>query len=95
MKLREQLLTATDAYCQHVGIKRTWLSTKIFNDGKRLDSIAERGRDIYTGTFEAAMSWLSENWPEGADWPDAVPRPDGKDARPGEGSGAAEISVSA
>ena len=89
MRFVDQLLAACDAYCDATGMKRSRLSTLLFSRGTKLDDIALRGGDLVTGNFQAAMSWLSQNWPEGAEWPDAVPRPDGEDARPGEGPGAA------
>jgi hypothetical protein len=73
--LREQLLAATDAYCQATGRSASRVSTVIFNDGKRLGAIKDGG-DLATGVFERAMSWFSSNLPEGVDWPDGLyPRP--------------------
>lgn len=74
MTLREQLIIVTDAYCGFAGIGRKRLSTLLFNDGKRLDGVAVHGRDLTTGTYEAAMAWLSANWPVDADWPAGVAR---------------------
>jgi hypothetical protein len=74
MILRDQILAAANAYCKASGMSRARLSTLILKSGARLDQLAE-GRDLNTGTFEAAMRWLSDNWPEGADWPDGVARP--------------------
>lgn len=83
MTLRNQLLAAAAAYADLVGIKRTWLSTLLFTDGKRLDLIAG-GRDLNTKTFERAMQWLSDHWPEGAAWPDGVDRPEPRIAEAAE-----------
>lgn len=83
MTLRDQLLSVAASYADLVGIKRTWLSTMIFRDGKRLDAIAA-GRDLNTGTFERAMQWLSDNWPPDTDWPAGVARPEPKAAEAAE-----------
>jgi hypothetical protein len=75
LTLREQLLLTAAAFAAakgHSSVKR--VSTLLFNEGKKLDRIAE-GRDIETGNFERAMLWLSCNWPDNATWPDNVPRP--------------------
>jgi hypothetical protein len=75
LTLREQLLEVAGAFAAargHVSLKR--VSTLIFNEGKKLDRLAE-GRDLETGSFERAMLWLSQNWPENAEWPVRVPRP--------------------
>lgn len=50
------------------------ISTRVFGDGKTFARI-EAGGDLTTGNFERAMRWFSDNWPEGAAWPDEVPRP--------------------
>ena len=74
MTLREQIAFVADLYCTHSGRSRARLSTLLFNDGKKLDLIAS-GRDLNTATFEAAMLWLSSNWPADIDWPECVARP--------------------
>ncbi|WP_234839320.1 hypothetical protein [Sinorhizobium medicae] len=63
-----------DTFAQARGIGRKRVSTLVLNRGSKLDDIAAGG-DLATGTFERAMLWLSENWPEGAEWPAGVPRP--------------------
>lgn len=74
MRLTEQLLTATGAYLASSKISPSRLSTILFNDGKRLGQIVD-GKDLTTKTHERAMQWLSDNWPEGTQWPDGVERP--------------------
>lgn len=80
MQMTSQLLTVASAFCRARGLSVSRVSTLVFNDGKKLDAI-ENGSDLATGRFEAAMQWFSENWPEGADWPRGVPRPQIKGAR--------------
>lgn len=55
-------------------MSRPRLSTLLLGAGHRLDRIAAGG-DLGTMTFEAAMRWLSENWPDGLAWPDGIARP--------------------
>lgn len=74
MKLREQIICAADAYCKSSGLSRARLSTIILGGGHRLDKIAQDG-DLNTASFERAMRWLSENWPDSAEWPEGVERP--------------------
>ncbi len=74
MKLRDQLICAADAFCGATGMSKSRLSTIILSGGKRLAMI-EQGGDLGTERFEAAMLWLSANWPEGLDWPDGIARP--------------------
>ena len=74
MNMRDKLLLVADTYCEAVGRSRSRVSTLAVNDGKRLDLIAS-GRDLNTGTYESAMLWFSDNWPDGAAWPEDVDRP--------------------
>lgn len=72
--LRDQLIAVSDSYAAHRGLSRARVSTIVFSSGMALDRIAS-GRDLNTGSWERAMRWFSDNWPEGAEWPDEVPRP--------------------
>lgn len=75
LTLREQIVAVAEAFANsknHKSLKR--LSTVLFNDSARLDKLKAEG-DVTTQTFERAMLWMSENWPDGAVWPADVPRP--------------------
>lgn len=74
MTLRDQLIAVADTYCLARRLSRSRVSTIVFSAGLTLDRIAA-GRDLSTGSFERAMRWFSDNWPEGAVWPDHVERP--------------------
>lgn len=74
MNMRQQILLTTDCYAQALGIGRMRVSKIVLNRGSKLDDIAQGG-DLVTGTFERAMQWLSDHWPDGVEWPEKVPRP--------------------
>jgi hypothetical protein len=74
MSLRTDLILVANALCARRSLSTARLSTILFNDGKALARIGAGG-DLNTGTYERAMEWMSLNWPEGASWPAAVPRP--------------------
>lgn len=73
-RLRRELLTVADAYCEAKDLSLSRVSTLIFNDGKRLTAIRE-GKDLYTGRFEQALAFFSEHWPIGRAWPNGIERP--------------------
>ncbi len=75
MTLTDNLVCVADAYCAAVGRSRSRISTVIFGGGDRLDGVA-RGRDLNTRSYERAMQWFSDNWPEGVAWPDGITRPE-------------------
>lgn len=74
MNMTAQLMATSDLYCAAANRSRSRVATIIFNDGKKLDLVAA-GADLTTRSFENAMRWFSDNWPEGIDWPEGVRRP--------------------
>lgn len=76
--MRDTLIRLARAYAaakgRGDGLALSGISTKIFNDGKTLDRIAAGG-DLVTGSYERAIKWFSENWPEDLEWPSDVARP--------------------
>lgn len=75
MALINHITRIAEVYCCERGLSISRVSTLVFNDGKRLSSILAGG-DLYTSRYEHALAWFSANWPEGAEWPADVPRPD-------------------
>lgn len=70
----DSLLTLVGAYCQATQLAEATVSTRVLKDGKRIEMI-RAGRDIGVRRLEEAVTWFSENWPAGADWPTSVARP--------------------
>ena len=68
------LLIVAKAYGEAEGVRPETVSSRVFNDGKKLTHLRNGGK-IWTDRFEAAMLWFSDNWPEGVDWPNGVLRP--------------------
>ncbi|WP_180901966.1 hypothetical protein [Martelella soudanensis] len=80
--LRENLVLVGDVFCAAKGIGRKRLSTLVLNRGSTLDRLASGDSDVTTGTYERAMIWFSDHWPEGADWPEGIERPVAEEAAP-------------
>ena len=80
MTLTEQLIKTADRYCELARLSRSRVSTLIFGDGMRLEGIAT-GKDLNTRSFERAMAWFSDRWPEQAIWPEGVIRPEPAEAQ--------------
>lgn len=74
MNGREHLLNLADTFCEARNIQRATLSTRLFNDGKRLDAIAD-GRDVLLGSYERALRYFATHWPENVSWPAGAPYP--------------------
>jgi hypothetical protein len=67
-------LRVMEAYCLATNIAEATLSSRLFNDGKRASQLRV-GADIGVRRLERASLWLSQHWPEGAQWPADVVRP--------------------
>jgi hypothetical protein len=74
MVTADHLLTLFGPFCDARNISESRLSMLLFNDGKRI-GLLRRGGDIGSRRLLDAFQWLSNHWPEGAHWPDDVPRP--------------------
>lgn len=70
----EHLLTLARTYGAAVGIEQATVSSRVFDDGKKLGAI-EQGSDIQVRRLERALQWFSDHWPEGIDWPAGIERP--------------------
>jgi hypothetical protein len=76
MEMIRHFLHLVDLYCQARGISEARASTIILNGGSRIGAIRSGSSDIGAKRLEAAVQWLSDNWPDDlADWPNDIPRP--------------------
>jgi hypothetical protein len=70
----DHLLLLVEPFCKARKISESRLSSLIFNDGKRI-ALLRTGRDITSRRLVEIFQWFSDRWPDGAQWPDDVPRP--------------------
>jgi hypothetical protein len=75
MNLCDQLVTVADLYAGATRRKRARVSTMVFNHGSRLDSYATGVYVPNLRTYENAMQWFSDNWPDIVEWPEGISRP--------------------
>jgi hypothetical protein len=69
-----QFLQLVDAYSQATGLAQSTISTRLFNDGKRLEMLRD-GRDVGIRKVTEAVQLMSDSWPPESVWPLGVPRP--------------------
>lgn len=72
----DNLLPLIEPFCTARRISEARLSNLLFNDGKRIKAIRERNSDIGSRGLRDAFQWFSDNWPEDAEWPASVLRPE-------------------
>ncbi|TRD03819.1 hypothetical protein FJV76_14385 [Mesorhizobium sp. WSM4303] len=69
------LLSLADRFIGATSIKEVTLSHRVFGDSKKLAAIRS-GADITLGRFNGALEWFSTNWPDEAEWPKGIARPE-------------------
>lgn len=74
MNLREHLISLIDAYAAAKGLSPSHVGTLLFSSGVKYRQLRE-GKDLTVGRLEAAVRWLSDNWPDGVAWPEGIARP--------------------
>ena len=71
----DHFLLLIDPFCEARGIAPSTLSFHLFRDGKRIKAMREKRSDVGSRRLMEAFQWLSDRWPESAEWPADVPRP--------------------
>lgn len=75
----DQIIALTEAFGAARGIQDATVSTMVFADGKRVQAI-RNGRDVGVLTTVKAVQWFSDHWPDNAEWPADIARPERTDA---------------
>lgn len=70
----QHLLTVADVYREALGIEDKTVSSRVFDDSKKLTALRS-GSDLTVSRFNDALRWFSANWPDDAEWPTSVSRP--------------------
>lgn len=73
--LTQQLLTVAHAYAAAEGLDLSRVSWRAFSESKTLVALMEGRSSPTLRRADRGLQWLSDHWPEGADWPAAVARP--------------------
>lgn len=68
------LLSVIDAFSAAKGWKDATVSSNVFNDGKKVAQL-RAGKTITLTRLNDALNYLDKNWPESAQWPANVHRP--------------------
>jgi hypothetical protein len=86
MRLRDQLLTVSEAYATLVGRSEARVSTIVYGSGNAILRLRD-GADMGSERIHNGLQWFADHWPDRADWPADVPRP-AKTVAPSEASAA-------
>ncbi len=81
MVTASDILRLAQIFAAATGVRLTTISSRIFDDSKKLSAI-EGGADLTLTRAGAAMQWFSDNWPDSESWPDDIGRPAQSSASP-------------
>ena len=76
----ESIIRLVHAYSQATGLSQRTVSTYAAGSGDFCDRL-ERGHDITSRRAARVAQWLVDHWPDHADWPSDIPRPDPSPSR--------------
>lgn len=73
-ELKSHLLALVEAFAasRDIGVTTAWrlaINDPAFHERLRSE------KTITLRTYDRALNWFSDNWPDGAEWPADVPRP--------------------
>lgn len=76
MRLRDQLLTVSDAYAKAVGKSEARVSTIVYGSGNAISRLRD-GADMGSERLHNGLQWFSDHWPVDSElaWPADVERP--------------------
>ncbi|KRE07431.1 hypothetical protein ASE63_22290 [Bosea sp. Root381] len=72
-ELKRHLLTLVEAYAGALGIGVTTVWRQAINDPAFQERLRSENT-ITLRTYDRAVAWFAENWPETSAWPAEVPR---------------------
>ncbi|MBR1193214.1 hypothetical protein [Bradyrhizobium sp. AUGA SZCCT0160] len=72
---KQNLLKCAEAYAGRKEVKLTTLGRIIANDSPFFARLHDDRKNFTVRKYDEVINWFSSNWPDGLDWPSAVPRP--------------------
>jgi hypothetical protein len=75
MRQTDPFLSVVDAYALPAAVRDTTVSRRVFGDSQKIGAM-RRGADLTLTRCANALQWFSDNWPDGAVWPENVARPE-------------------
>jgi hypothetical protein len=87
-ELLDNLRAVTAIFCEATGKTPKYVAWQATNNNKFWDQI-DQGGGWNIRTYDKILQWLSDRWPEGAEWPEGVTRPPQKPVEQASEEGAA------
>lgn len=79
MDWRSDMLALVEAYCAATGLSETRVASLVGGTGIFFRRI-RRGGDCSATKYQGALRWFAQRWPEAAEWPNGILRPEAQGA---------------
>lgn len=74
-ELRDNLFAIAKAFAAKRELQMSTIGRLCAGDSQFFDRLTE-GKSFTARKYDAVLVWFSENWPEGAEWPASIDRPE-------------------
>jgi hypothetical protein len=74
-ELRSNLMACASAYAKSREVSLATLGRLAAGDWRFFDRLDDEGKTFTARKYDEVISWFSERWPDGVDWPSEVVRP--------------------
>lgn len=78
-ELSKHLFVLVDRFGAARQLSESTIGRLSSSDGRFFTRIRE-GKTFTAKKYDEVVTWFHDNWPDGANWPDEVPRPEVKEA---------------
>lgn len=73
-ELKANLRSLSDIFEAKSGFAVSTIWARAVGDARFLERIGS-GKGFTAKTYDRALSWFSDHWPDGSEWPIDIPRP--------------------
>lgn len=74
-ELRSNLMACASAYAAARSVSLATLGRLAAGDWRFFDRLDDSDKTFTARKYDEVIGWFAEQWPEGADWPASVTRP--------------------
>lgn len=74
-ELKANLIAVGAQFVSLTGLAQSTVGMRAARDARFFDRLND-GKGFTVKTYDSVLAWFSDHWPEGAQWPSEVPRPE-------------------
>jgi hypothetical protein len=74
-ELKAHMVKVGTRFSVATGLASSTVGMRVARDGRFFDRLTD-GRGFTVKTYDNVLQWFSDHWPDNAEWPRDVPRPE-------------------